>query len=60
MKKSYFKATTLGVRMCSTELQKDLARYPMALYKRDSTTDIFFGIFKFFSDKLFHKTTPNH
>ena len=44
--------------MCSTGLllwknQKGSNRYPMILYKRDSTADIFSSIFNFFSDKLF-------
>ena len=43
--------------MCCTELLlwKGSTRYPMILYKWDSTADIFlcqFDIFKFFSDKL--------
>ena len=63
--KATLKATTLDVRMCSTELllsknQKGSAHYPMALCKRNSTADIFLWIFKNFLDKLFHKTTPNH
>ena len=49
------KATTLGIRMCSTKLllwknRKGSTRYPMSLYKRDSTLTfsleysiIFFG-----------------
>ena len=45
-KKATLKATILGIRMCSTELQlwkneKDSTRYPMILYKWDSTADIF-------------------
>ena len=45
-KKATLKATTLGIRMCCTELllwknQKGSTRYPMILYKRDSTADIF-------------------
>ena len=45
-KKVTLKATILGIRMCSTELllwknQKGSTRYPMILYKRDSTADIF-------------------
>ena len=56
-KKATLKATILGIRLCSTELQlwkneKDSTRYPMILYKWDSTADIFLWIFKFFSDKL--------
>ena len=44
--KATLKATTLGIRMCSTELlfwknQKGSTRYPMTLYKRVSTADIF-------------------
>ena len=47
------KATTLGIRMCSTKLllwknRKGSTRYPMSLYKRDSTVDIFLGIFNYF------------
>ena len=46
-KKVTAKATVLGIRMCSTGLllcknQKGSTRYPMILYKRDSTADIFF------------------
>ena len=64
-KKVTVKATTLGIRMCSTGLllwrnQKGSTRYHMIFYKRDSAADIFLWIFKFFSDKLFHKTVPNH
>ena len=56
-KKATLKATTLGIRMCSTELllwknQKGSTRYPMILYRWDSTADIFLWIFKFFSEKL--------
>ena len=45
-KKATLKATILGIRMCSAELQlwkneKDSTRYPMILYKWDSTADIF-------------------
>ena len=52
-KKATLKATTLGIRMCSTELllwknQKGSTRYPMILYKRDSTADIFLLMFSFF------------
>ena len=59
------KATILDIRTCSTGLllwrnQKGLTRYLMILYKRDSTADIFLLVFKFFSDKLFHKTVPNY
>ena len=62
-RKATLKATILGIRMCSTELllwknQKGSTRYPMILYKRDSTAYIFVSIF--FSDKLFYKTAPNH
>ena len=44
--KATLKATTLGVRMCSTELlvwknQKGSTRYPMTLCKRGSTAGIF-------------------
>ena len=47
------KATILGIRMCSTELRpwknrKGSTRYPMILYKRDSTADIFLLMFSFF------------
>ena len=46
-RKATLKATILGIRMCSTELllrknQKGSTRYPMILYKWDSTDDIFF------------------
>ena len=63
--KATLKATTLGIRMCSKKLllwknQKGSTRYPMILCKRDYTADIFLGIFKFFLDKLFNKTAPNH
>ena len=62
-RKATLKATILGIRMCSTELllwknQEGSTHYPMILYKRDSTADIFVSIF--FSDKLFYKTAPNH
>ena len=45
-KKPTLKATILVIRICSTELplwknQKGLNRYPMVLYKWDSTADIF-------------------
>ena len=48
------KATILGIRMCSTELllwknQKGSTRYPMILYKRDTTADIFLWMFNCFS-----------
>ena len=54
-----------GIHMCTTELlpcknQKGLTRYLVTLFKRDSTADIFLEIFKFFLDKVFHKTTLNH
>ena len=44
--------------MSSTKLllwkhQKGSSRYPMILYKRDSTADFFLKIFNFFSDELF-------
>ena len=44
---------TLGIRMCSKELllwkyQKGLTQYPMTLYKRESTADIFLWIFHSF------------
>ena len=56
-KKATLKATTLSIRMCSTELllsknQKGSTRYPVILYKWDSKADIFLWIFNFFSDKL--------
>ena len=64
-KKVTVKATILGIRMCSTGLllwrnQIGLTRYPIILYKGDSTADIFLKIFKFFLNKLFHKAAPNH
>ena len=45
-KKATLKATTLGIRMCSAELllwknKKGSTRYPMILYRWDSTADIF-------------------
>ena len=45
-KKAIVKATTLGIRMCSTGLlllknRKGSNRYPIILYKRDSLADIF-------------------
>ena len=45
-KKATLNATILGIDMCSTELllwknQKGSTRYPMILYKLDSTADIF-------------------
>ena len=63
--KATLKPTTLGIRMCSTELlpwknPKGSTCYPMFLCKRDSTADIFLRIFKLFLDKLFHKAAPNH
>ena len=44
--KATLKATTLGIRTCSTELllcknQKGSTRYPITLCKRESTADIF-------------------
>ena len=58
--KATWKATTLGIRMCSTELllwknQKSLTPYPMILYKLDSTAEIFLGIFNFFRTTYFTK-----
>ena len=55
------KATTLSICTCSTKLlcwknQNGSICYPMVLYKRCSTADIFLGIFFFFFDKLFRKT----
>ena len=43
--------------MCSTKLllwknQKDSTHYPMTLYKQDSTTDVFLGIFNFFGQAI--------
>ena len=63
--KATLKATTLGIRVCSAKLllwknEKGSTRYPMTLYKRDSTSDIFLGIFNSFLGKLFYKTAPNH
>ena len=45
-KKATVKATTVGIRMCSTGLlllrnRKGSNRYPIILYKRDSAADIF-------------------
>ena len=40
--------------------QKGLTCYPMTLYKRESTADIFLGIFNFFSVKLFYKAALNN
>ena len=62
--KAALKAATLGIRMCSTKLllwknQKGSTCYLKTLYKRDSTTDNFLGIFNFFG-QVFHKTAPNH
>ena len=56
--KATLKATTLGIRLCSTELlpcknQKGLTCYPMTLFKQDSTTDIFLEIFNFFWTSYF-------
>ena len=58
--KATLKATALGIRMCSTELllwknQKNSTRYPMALYKWDSTANIFLVIFNFFWTSYFRK-----
>ena len=47
-------------RVTTLKKQKGSSRYLIILYKRDSTTDNFLWIFKNFSDKLFHKTSPNH
>ena len=63
--KATFKDATLDIRMHSTKLllwknQKGWTRFPMTLYERDSTTDILLGIFKYFFDKLLHKTARNH
>ena len=63
--KATLKPTTLGIRMCSTELlpwknRNSSTCYPMFLCKRDSTADIFLRIFKLYLDKLFHKAVPNH
>ena len=56
LKKATLKVTILGICMWSPELllwknQKASTRYPMILYKWDSTADIFLWVFKFFSDK---------
>ena len=64
-KKVTLKAIILGIQMYSTWLllwknQEGSTCYPMILYKQDSTAVVFLWIFKFFSDKLFHKTAPNH
>ena len=53
-KRSYFKGYYFSIRMCSTESilwknQKGSTRYPMILYKWDSTADIFLWMFNFFS-----------
>ena len=55
--KATLKATTLGIRMCSTELllqknQKSSTCYPITLIKRDSTADIFLEIFNFFGQAI--------
>ena len=51
--KPTLKTTTLGIRMCSTELllwknQKSLTCYPITLFKWDSIAEIFLEIFNFF------------
>ena len=58
--KATLKATTLGVRMCSTELllwknQESSTCYPMTLFKWDSTADIFLKIFNIFWTSYFKK-----
>ena len=58
--KATLKATTIGIRMCTTELllwknRKSSTCYPISLFKRDSTTDIFLQIFKFFWRSYFKK-----
>ena len=58
--KATLKATTLGIRMCCTELslqknQKSLTCYPITLFKRDSTADIFLEKFNFFWTSYFKK-----
>ena len=63
--KATLKANNLGICMCSKELdvwknQKCSIRYPMTLYKRGSTADIFLGIFSSFSNKRFHEAASNH
>ena len=55
--KATLKATTLGIRMCSTELlrwknQKSSTCYPMTLFKGDSTADILLEIFNFFGQAI--------
>ena len=60
-KKSYFKSYShVLYRITALEKSEMFDLLPRHLYKRDSTTDIFLRIFNFFSDKLFHKTAPNH
>ena len=51
--KPTLKTTTLGIRMCSTELllwknQKSSTCYPITLFKWDSIAEIFLEIFNFF------------
>ena len=59
-KKVTVKGTFLGIRMHSTGLllwrnQKASTRYPIILYKRDSTTDIFNEYSNFFPTNCFAK-----
>ena len=54
------KATVLGIRMCSTELllwknEKSSTCYPINLFKRDSTADIFLEKFNFLWISYFKK-----
>ena len=58
-------ATTLGIRMCSTELLflKNLrgsTRYPMNLYKQDSIADISCNMQFFFRTSYFTKQLQNN
>ena len=55
--KATLKATTIGIRMCTTELllwknRKSSTCYPISLFKRDSTADIFLQIFNFFGQAI--------
>ena len=58
--KATLKATVLGIRMCSTELllwknEKSSTCYPINLFKRDSTADIFLEKFNFLWISYFKK-----
>ena len=58
--KATLKATTLGICMCTTELllwknRKSSTCYPISLFKRDSTADIFLQIFNFSWTSCFKK-----